>query len=259
MIYIVLIAGITFLFIVIKLRQSIRQTKKTNEEAAYYLRLIESGSLNTVDQQGNSLLHVLLKKGWYYHVEKLLEKGYPFKTENIDEVDPLTYVILQEGRNYSPGASEKFVRLFSKFGADVNKINDLGISVLALAAANGSSLSTVSLIKAGADVNLKSGPHRLTPLMYALVYKEPYVGRLLLDHGAGIYVKNNNGETVLNMTDPDQYMTFDLSQWPPKKAGDLGRNQLHDLEELYRRITYINTGRQYQYRRPAEGMQEGID
>jgi Ankyrin repeats (3 copies)/Ankyrin repeats (many copies) len=58
-------------------------------------------------------------------------------------------------------------------------------------------LANYLILTHGEDVNAKSGGHGLTPLLVASYEGHLDVARLLLDHGADINSKDNNGKTPL--------------------------------------------------------------
>lgn len=80
-------------------------------------------------------------------------------------------------------------------GADVNAPDEsLNISPLAWSASHGQTEATRLLIENGADVNLKDDDGS-TPLHGAAVFGRAAVARLLVENGANLQVRNNDGAT----------------------------------------------------------------
>ncbi|MCY3550514.1 MAG: CotH kinase family protein [Candidatus Poribacteria bacterium] len=80
-------------------------------------------------------------------------------------------------------------------GADVNEPDEsLNISPLAWSASHGQTEATRLLIENGADVNLKDD-NGSTPLHGAVVFGRAGVAKLLVENGANLQVRNNDGGT----------------------------------------------------------------
>ena len=80
-------------------------------------------------------------------------------------------------------------------GADVNEPDEsLNISPLAWSASHGQTEATRLLIENGADVNLKDD-NGSTPLHGAVVFGRADVAKLLVENGANLQVRNNDGGT----------------------------------------------------------------
>jgi ankyrin repeat protein len=70
---------------------------------------------------------------------------------------------------------------------------------LAGAANGGHTALCRRLLAAGALVNGATGPHQVTPLMYAACSASHHTVALLLEHGADVEAKNVHGSTALHM------------------------------------------------------------
>lgn len=96
------------------------------------------------------------------------------------------------------------VRQFLADGDDPNVVSSDGNNTTALMYAlthgGDSSYEIVrSLIDAGANVNVRTNPRGDTALIRACVYRSPRAAQLLLDHGADINAKNNQGADALSI------------------------------------------------------------
>lgn len=237
------------------IRSSLKQTRKTNTEVGQYNALLEAGYLNVVNDMGEDLLAVFLKKAWYPHAEKLLTKGFDLNQTQVDGMDPLTYVILQEGRSYPPAVSDKFCRLLLSHG--VSQVTSWGLTPLGFAAVVGAPRCAQALIDAGADINKQEGAKGYTPLMIALIHQSTYVGRLLLSSGADLYIENYEGDSVGQLNLKKHPLLIDTTQFPQKNANAIHTYHQHDYRELIRQIKCIINNQPYTYKRPVKGMQEG--
>jgi ankyrin repeat protein len=90
-------------------------------------------------------------------------------------------------------ALEQELRLNS---ADVNKVEDLGYSALAIAVARGHKDAAKILLDHGASANTQDEKGN-TPLHYVSDNNDLELARLLLDHGADLSLQNKSGNQPL--------------------------------------------------------------
>ena len=93
-------------------------------------------------------------------------------------------------------ANREMVQLLLAAGADVNKTNDAGVTVLMMLDDDATSDLIWDLINAGAKVNLKD-KSGATALMQVADSNNPEALKTLLDAGAEVNAKNEEGQTAL--------------------------------------------------------------
>jgi 26S proteasome non-ATPase regulatory subunit 10 len=122
-------------------------------------------------------IHVEAAKGNLASVEALLTQN-PKLVSLVDKMDygtPLHWAAMY--------GQQEVCELLIEYGADVNSVDDLGLSPLRWAV-DGSEAGVVRLLlDRGADVNLKDA-EGITPLRRALDKKRDEIAALLRDHGA---------------------------------------------------------------------------
>ncbi|KAF3386475.1 Ankyrin repeat domain-containing protein 50 [Penicillium rolfsii] len=91
---------------------------------------------------------------------------------------------------------DKITRLLLENGAEVDCVDDDGITPLLLAAESDNPAILKLLIEKGADIN-KKGFRGHTPLMRAVVSRHEISARVLLDHGADVHCVDDDGITPL--------------------------------------------------------------
>lgn len=95
--------------------------------------------------------------------------------------------------------SDRIVHLLLERGADANRHGDLEVPPLNVAALYGRTRAAEWLIDAGADVNLRGGLWRATPLQYAVASADAPAEliELLLRRGADVNATDSEGRSAL--------------------------------------------------------------
>ena len=91
----------------------------------------------------------------------------------------------------------KVLKALIEYGADVNRKNDDGTTVLFNAASSGNAEAVNVLIEAGADVNVQANDGD-TPLHVAAHFGRAEAVKILIDHGAAVNVKNKHNKIPLH-------------------------------------------------------------
>ena len=122
-------------------------------------------------------IHVEAAKGNLASVEALLTQN-PQLVSLVDKMDygtPLHWAAMY--------GQQEVCELLIEHGADLNSVDDLGLSPLRWAV-DGSEVGVIRLLlDRGADVNLKDA-EGITPLRRAVVKKRDEIATLLREHGA---------------------------------------------------------------------------
>ena len=173
--------------------------------------LLENGAnVEAMDKDGNTALLWAAFKGFKEIVLLLIENGADIEAINSDGNTALTWAAVCEHR--------EVVALLIENGAKVNATNNTGHTALILAALNGDEDSASFLVKHGANVNATNNDGN-TAMMFAAGNAngadveekngvtldfftkawrmEIDIVSLLVEHGANVNTRDNNGETAL--------------------------------------------------------------
>ncbi|KAL1954580.1 hypothetical protein VTO42DRAFT_915 [Malbranchea cinnamomea] len=165
--------------------------KKT--QAQVVLLLLERGakvySRTPTDGSPETLLHAVARFGHEATAEVLLRYGMPVDLYSSWGFTPLHEAI--KSRRL------RMMQLLVDWGADVNaKVTTSGLTTLHVAARQGVPFVRL-LLENGADPN-KLGRYSKS-VLHRAAFLEPDVVQLLLDYGADPNIKNNNGQTPLEV------------------------------------------------------------
>ena len=156
-------------------------------------RLLRNGlDVNTKNEDGNSSLHLLLKKHKQTSVEMfklLLSFGADINALNNRFESPLLCAI--------DCKEEKIISLLLELDCAVNTEAPLGESPLSLAVIEDQYKLTEALLRFGADVNQKCGRDEHTALHAAVCSFNNKLAQFLVQHGADVEAKDVLGETPL--------------------------------------------------------------
>lgn len=116
-------------------------------------------------------------------------------------------------------------------GANVNRVDDHGNTILLSAADNHQTDIVKMLIESGADVNW-SGRNNVTPLIHAVSNQDSKLAEYLIEHGADIEAKNSQGHTAMTIAAVGGYtecLKLLLDRGANAGAVDNGGNTALDL------------------------------
>ncbi|MCI6980750.1 MAG: ankyrin repeat domain-containing protein, partial [Akkermansia muciniphila] len=101
----------------------------------------------------------------------------------------------------------KVVRLLLEKGANPHIALKLEHSALSYTAYRGHTEVVKLLLEYGANVNGEEGEH-IPPIEYAARRRYPEIVQLLLEHGADVNAVNDDGKTVLDLTEDEKIIAI---------------------------------------------------
>ncbi len=144
------------------------------------------------NEYGVMLLDQAAYNGDKQTVSALLAMGAPPDSDDPEYSTPLMSAI----GSRSPQRLE-IVELLVRYGADVNTRSNDGDSALHRAVGVGSPEIVQFLLKNGADIDVRGHEDDETPLCNATLYGDEKMVRLLLEHGANPWLRNDVTGTPL--------------------------------------------------------------
>jgi ankyrin repeat protein len=161
-------------------------------------QLIASGAnVHMRDRHGSTALHAAAIDRDVRFAELLLAAGADVNARTLRNVTPLMASI------GSPYSDSKMSLALIRAGADVNIADSDGVTALWTAATTGSEEVIEELLKRGADPNVQPrslGYPGYTPLHMASVNGATKTVQLLLKFGADPHIRNDEGQTPLDVT-----------------------------------------------------------
>ena len=147
---------------------------------------------NTISRYGYTPLHVASKRGRTAALLSLLAAGADLNSLNNEDITPLHEAVYHD----NPGS----IRLLLAAGAEPNRIDEYGSTPLYMVAMFERPASMFGLLlDAGADPNIAGGGDGTTALSWAVTSDNLDAldaVALLLQHGAGIDLKDDDGDTA---------------------------------------------------------------
>ncbi|MBA3954490.1 ankyrin repeat domain-containing protein [Candidatus Dependentiae bacterium] len=156
--------------------------------------LKQGASKETVDSQGHAPLHYTAERDHTNVAKLLLDKGADANAANVVGTTPLH-------RSAEKGHTNVAQLLLDK-GANPNATDTLGKTPLHYAIM-GQNKAIVQLLLKGGNPNMPN-KNGWTPLHYAAIHGNTDIVQLLLQAGADPSIKNQQGETALDMVQPDK-------------------------------------------------------
>lgn len=173
--------------------------------------------INSVDNQGYSIMHYAVQYGMFEIVKRFIESGIDINAEDhlaqacfnnnakivkfLLEIGAKTN-IYDRNEGYSPMTASiyfknyKCAQILLDFGDNPDIADGWGRIPLLLAAGEGLSSGIALLLNNGANINIQN-KRGDTALFYAASYDNYYVTEMLLEMGADINIRNFNGHSPL--------------------------------------------------------------
>lgn len=162
------------------------------------LLLLQSGrlrSINSVNQDGFTALHLAAKRGDLEQVKAIVSHGANINARDRHEHTPLTWAAIE--------SHKEIVKFLIDNGADVNSISTLGNSVLMF---SDSAEITLLLLQSGRLTSINHQNNQQKTALHYAVAKGDYAQVVaLIEHGANINAKDSKGNTPFDM-----FLTFRL-------------------------------------------------
>lgn len=151
--------------------------------------------LEMADKSGKRAMHYAAdaKKNAQKLVRLLLQYRAEVQPQDLDGMTPLHLAVCASDEDHT-GA----VLLLLQKGADPNAVTRDGLSPLYLAANSGSTSLVRSLLKYGADPNVKVNNEGYTALHAAVATGETEMVKILIEVGADVNVTDDTGDTPLH-------------------------------------------------------------
>jgi len=174
-------------------------------------RLLSAGvDVDTAKKKGMTPLFAASAKGYDRIVASLIEKGADV---NAAVTKPIKYNDLKLAQWTTPlmaslwGKHSNVGHILIENGADISRTDDNGVGALFIAAKQDDRQMINALIEKGADVNVATTTDfeldgvmvfsGTTPLMAALAGRQNENAYILIDNGASVNAKDDNGRSVL--------------------------------------------------------------
>ena len=160
-----------------------------NDQMDVVRLLVSKGADVNADAGGYTALRGAANAKYLDCVRYLLDHGADVKARGANGGTVLSDVVS------GPGNGE-IAKALLDAGADVNAAGEIGPPICS-AAGSGDTGTLGILMDYGASVDTKCGNH-VTPLLMAVMMKEPQNVRYLVDHGANVHVMDDLGRTPLS-------------------------------------------------------------
>lgn len=163
-----------------------------SEQVEMAKKLLEAGAdpnefVWEIEDKEYSLLDMTIVKNNIDLGKVLIEYG-----ADVNKVSPLEISV--------KAASDEFLQVLLKSGADPNIANDRGQTALMFASVSGSTEMIKLLLDAGADTNIQD-PNGWSPLLIAIGTGQIEPVRILLEAGADLDVQSSDGFTPVSLAE----------------------------------------------------------
>ncbi|KAJ9598100.1 hypothetical protein L9F63_026796 [Diploptera punctata] len=153
--------------------------------------LIHHGaSINTTDKNGFSTLQLAISNRKHESVEVLLQNGADVEACSDENCRPPLIMASMLGSN-------KTVQLLLDYNASINAIDDVGYTAVSLASSEGKTDVVETLLKRGANTEIRTHLNKRTSLILAAIRGRGPVMELLIKHGVPINETDKNNDTAL--------------------------------------------------------------
>lgn len=145
--------------------------------------LVEHGADVHTRRHGDTPLHTAMQNGYVSVAKAIIRAGADVNAENAQGRVPIVYAI-----------DDEVTRMLLARGADCNRVNALGWTMLLDAVSHRQRHACEVLLDAGAAVTIVNGA---SPLHTACEVNDAHIVGLLLRHGADVDETNTSGMTAL--------------------------------------------------------------
>lgn len=170
------------------------------------------------------------EKGMKHDVQNLLLGGTDANAQDGRGWCPLMYAAAE--------GHQEIVTLLIEHGADPNTINFLGRSAIMYASSYGFYGIVKLLLESGATPNPHKEFTNFPPLLAAVEKGHLEVVKLLVEHGANVYYKNEDNKTALAISMEEGY--GDIAKYLRNKMLELDETLPEDKTNLINNIDWIN-------------------
>lgn len=175
-----------------RLAPTYQEVAKAHNYPLIFEKLNRVKKVDFIDKEGNTLLACCAAHGLTEMLKYLIQYGANVNFHPPDREPPLSEAVQQN--------MPKIVQILLNSGADINYVDAYHKSLMHYAAEVENTMILEMLIAAKAPINLKEDKKADTPLHSAIrEFSRPKILGMLLDAGAFINDRNNDGQTPLNL------------------------------------------------------------
>jgi len=186
--------------------------------------LLEHGaSVHVRDKDGQTALHLALRRGFSNMVALLLQSGADIDAQDNDDMTPLLYVVTH------PNLAAT-TQLLLEHGASVHLRNKDGLTPLHFAVGYDRPDEVALLLQFGAPVDALDNYNR-TPLHVLAFSRSGTTAPLLLQHGASVHTRSKNGQTPLHFA--SRYSPPDVVALLLKSGADVDAQDNNSVTPLH--------------------------
>ncbi|KAK0671940.1 hypothetical protein QBC41DRAFT_42759 [Cercophora samala] len=205
--------------------------------------LVQKGAdVNATDANGRSVLSwaVSIPSVWGWDISQLLIRNGAV----VDARDDFGRTPLSYSADVPRGMST--LELLVAEGADVNSVDNSGMSVLSQAMVRGLTDNVAALLRCGADVDARDEDSR-TPLSRATQFRDFGLVNLFVNWGADVNAVDGSGRSILSWAQGHQALVEHLTDFGahmnPKPLGYESQGSGSDVEDWIKRHA-VNKGHQ---------------
>ncbi|CAG9761235.1 unnamed protein product [Ceutorhynchus assimilis] len=164
-------------------------TQKSHHETVNTL-LENNANINVINKVGQTPLQIAFSKNDVRLIELFLKFGAEIETKTVDG-NTLLHLATQKG-------DHSVVGTLLENNANINAINNAGQTPIHMASCKNDVQLIELLLKFGANIETKQAGNGMTPLHIASSSGHNSVVTTLLEHGSNINAQDNNGHTPLH-------------------------------------------------------------
>ncbi len=237
-----LLMMVQFAFFMIK--RALIKGKEKKLRGLQLMTFVDQGYTNLFDDKGQDVLYLAATGEFADVTARAVEKGAD--PNRLYKGQPLLRILARKNP-YDIGAA----RTLLKNGALPDGPEGLEVSPLWQCATSDHADLAKVLIDHGANINIQSPTSGMTPLMTAVYQQSVAVGRVLVNAGADLNIRDQKGRNTLDFTHKNK----DMPVGPTGDSASSGETHGHEYNELIRQIKCVMAGKKYKYKKAKKNDQ----